>query len=62
MVNTSIWFQGVYANTTTARVDAVPALLPDWLLSGKYSLRADAWGDGRRRRHIACLQFDFQLS
>ena len=60
-----MWFQGVYANTTTARVDAVPALLPDWLLSGKYSLRADAWGDGdggRRGRHVACIQFDFQLS
>ena len=54
-------FQGVYANTTTARVDAVPDLLPDWLLSGKYWLRADAW-DGRKRRHMACLQFDFNLS
>ena len=57
----------MYVNTTTARVEAVPALLPDWLLSGKYSLRADAWawgGDGgdRRRRHVACIQFDFQLS
>lgn len=53
--------QGVYANTTTARVDAVPDLLPDWLLSGKYWLRADAW-DGLKRRHMACLQFDFNLS
>ena len=55
-------FQGVYANTTTARVDAVPDVLPDWLLSGKYWVRADAWGDGRSRRHVGCLQFDFKLS
>lgn len=55
--SSSFQFQGEYRQSG-AMIHVPPAKLPIWMLSGKYSAKAELWDE---KAHLGCLKLNIKL-